>query len=138
MVGNNNSGSGYARDETQDIEVLRTELLTQETTLRALVENVDRRFQALKGHFDEIVDRLDALAICVNRNKNDDRRWPRDEVAQGPPVNRHVPAHHYRQPVYSDDSEENEDFLHADHGLQEVEVYVIMAMRGAMETSNLT
>ena len=38
----------------------------------------------------------------------------RDEVTQGQPVNRPVLAHHCRQPFYSDDSEEDEDFLYAD------------------------
>ena len=50
--------------------------------LRALAENVDRRFQALEGCFYEIADMLDALAIGANRNRNDDRRQPRDEVAR--------------------------------------------------------
>ena len=47
---------------------------------------------------------------------NNDRRRLRNEVAQGQPVNRHVLAYHRRQPVYSDDSEEEEeDFMYADH-----------------------
>ena len=57
---------------------------------------MDRRFQALEGCFNEIVDMLDALAIGANRNRNDDRRRLRDEVAQGQPVNRLVPVHHRR------------------------------------------
>ena len=39
----------------------------------------------------------------------------RDEVAQGQPVSRPIPTHHHRQPVYSDESKENEDFLYANH-----------------------
>ena len=54
---------------------------------------------------------MDALALGTNRNKNDDGRRPRYDFAQGQPVNRLVLAHHHRQPVYSDDSEEEEDFL---------------------------
>ena len=72
--------------------------------LRALAKNVDRRFEALEGRFDEIADRLDALAIGVNRGRNENMRGPRD-VAQGQPINRPVPERHHRKPVYSDDSE---------------------------------
>ena len=64
------------------MEVLRANLLTQETTLGALADSVDRRLQAFKGHFDEISHQLDALAIGDNRNRNDDRRQPRDDFAQ--------------------------------------------------------
>ena len=107
--------------------------------LRALTENVDHRFQALEGRFDEIADRLDALAICANKGRNEDRRRLKDEVAQCQLVNRPVPAHHRRQPVYSDDSEEEEDFLYMPPiiGLQEVVVDMIMVMRGIVEISNL-
>ena len=42
--------------------------------MRALANNVDRRIQAFDGHFDEIVDRLDALAIGANRDRNDIRQ----------------------------------------------------------------
>ena len=115
MAGDSSSGSMHAHDEAQGMEVLRAGLLTQETALRALAENVDRRFQALEWRFDKIADRLDALAIGVNRARNKDRMRPRNDVAQGHPVNRSVPAYHRKQPVYSDDSEEEEDFLYADH-----------------------
>ena len=64
-----------------------------------------------------ITDRLDALAIGANRGRNEDRRGPRDDVAQGQPINRSVPTRHHRQSVYSDDSEEEEDFLYVDHRL---------------------
>ena len=75
------SCSSHARDKAQGIEVLRAELLTQETALRALVENVDRRFQALEGRFNEMADRLDALAIDANRGRNENRMGPREDVA---------------------------------------------------------
>ena len=78
---------------------------------------MDRIFQAFKGRIDEITDRLDALTIGANRDKIDDRRRPRDNIAQGQPINRLVPIHHRRQPVYSDDLEGNEDFLFGDHHL---------------------
>ena len=81
MAGDNSSGSGHARDEAQGMEVLRFTLLTQETALRALAENVDRKFQALEGSFDKIKDRLDALAIDANRGRNKNKRAPRDDVA---------------------------------------------------------
>ena len=66
---------------------------------------------------DEIPDRLDALAIGANRGRNEDRRGPREDVAQGQPANKLVPTCHRRQPVYSDDSKEEEDFLYADQRL---------------------
>ena len=74
MAGDNNAGSGHAHDGDQGVEVLRVGLLTQETTLRALTDNIDRIFQAFKGWFNEIVNRLNALTIGANRNRNDDRR----------------------------------------------------------------
>ena len=111
MAGDKSLGSGHNHDEVQGVEVLRTSLLTQEMTLKALENSVDRRFWMLEGHFDDIIDRLDALAMSANRIRNDDRQRLRDDFARGQPVNKHVPAHHRRQHVYSDDSEENEDFL---------------------------
>ena len=44
MVVDNSAGSGHAHDEDQGVEVLKASLLTQETTLRALVDNIDHRF----------------------------------------------------------------------------------------------
>ena len=97
------------------MEVLRAGLLTQETILRTLVDNIDRRFQAFEGLFDEIANRLDALALGANRDMNDDRRRPRDDFSQGQPINRLVPARHRRQPIYSGDSEEDGEFLCGNH-----------------------
>ena len=67
MAGDDSSGSGHIRDKAQDMKVLRASLLTQETTLRALADSVDRRFHRFEGHFDEIADRLNALALSANR-----------------------------------------------------------------------
>ena len=58
---------------------------------------------------------MDALVLCANKNRNDDRWRPRDDFAQGQPANRPVPAHHRRQPVYCDDSKGEEDFLFGNH-----------------------
>ena len=44
MVGDNSAGSGHAHDEDQDVKVLRLGLQTQETVLKALADNMDRRF----------------------------------------------------------------------------------------------
>ena len=55
------------------------------------------------------------MEIGANRGRNDNRRRLRDDVAQGQPVNRLVPANHHRQPVYSDDSEDEEALLFNDH-----------------------
>ena len=65
------------------MKVLQASLLTQDTTLRALAYSVDHRFQVFEGHFDEIVDRLDALTLGANRGRSEDKRWLRDDVAQG-------------------------------------------------------
>ena len=105
MVCDNSSGSGHARGDAQGIEVLRASLLTQETTLRALADNVNSRFQTFDGRFDDIADRLDALALGANRGRNEDRRRPRDDITQGQHVNRLVAAHHCRQPAYYDNLE---------------------------------
>ena len=74
MIGDHNAGSGHAHDEDQGVEVLRADLLTQETTLRALADNMDRRFWAYEVSLKKIADRLDALAIGTNRDRNNDRR----------------------------------------------------------------
>ena len=115
MAGDSSSGISHARDEAQGMEVLKAKLLTQKTALRALAENVDRKFQALEGRFEDIVDKLDDFVISANRGRNEDMRGPIGDVSRGQPVNRPVPTHHSRQPVYSDDLEENEDFLYANH-----------------------
>ena len=81
MASDDSSGSDHICDGAQGMEVLRANLLTQETTLRALTDSMDHRFQAFEGRFDEIVDRLDALAFGANRGRNEDRRWPKDDVA---------------------------------------------------------
>ena len=73
------------------------------------------RFQAFERHFNEIADRLDALALDANRDRVGDRRRPRTDNFQGQPINRPRFVHHHRQPVYSDDSEEEEDFLFGNH-----------------------
>ena len=83
MVGDSSLGGSHAHDKAQGMEVLRIGLINQETTLRALVDNVDRRFLALEGRFYEITDRLDALVIGANRGWNKDKRRPREDVAQG-------------------------------------------------------
>ena len=44
MAGDNIVGSGHAYDEDQGVEVLRAGLLTQETTLTILADNMDRKF----------------------------------------------------------------------------------------------
>ena len=115
MASNNSAGSGHIHDEVLGMEVLRASLLTQEMTLRALADSLDRRFQVFEGCFDEIANRLDVVAIGANKNRNDDRRQPRDDFAQGQPVNRLVPTHHYKQPIYSDDLKEDENFLFGNH-----------------------
>ena len=81
MAGDDHLGSGHIRDNAQGMKVLRASLLTQETALGALADSVDHRFQAFEGRFDEITDRLNALAIGANRGRNDGRRWLRDDVA---------------------------------------------------------
>ena len=83
MVGDNSAGHGHSHIEDQGVKVLKAGLLTQETTLRALVDNINRRFQSFEGWFDKIADRLDALAVGSNRNRNDDRLRPRDDFAKG-------------------------------------------------------
>ena len=80
-----------------------------------MAESADGILQAFEGRFDEIIDQLHPLALATNRGRNNDRRRLRDEVAQGHPINRPIPTHHRRQPVYSDDSEEKEDFLFGQH-----------------------
>ena len=48
MVGDNSAGSVHAHDEDQGVEVLRASLLTEETTLWGLADNMDSRFQAFE------------------------------------------------------------------------------------------
>ena len=67
MAGDNSVRSDPIHDEVQGIKVLRSCLLTQETTLRASTDSVDRSYHTLEGHFDEIANWLDALALGANR-----------------------------------------------------------------------
>ena len=94
---------------------MQARFLTQETTLRALTDSVDSGFQAFKWCFAEITNQLDDLALGTKRSRNEDRKRPRDDVAQGQSVNRPVSVHYRRQPVYSNDSEKDEEFVFVDH-----------------------
>ena len=55
------------------------------------------------------------MALGANRGRNDDKMRLRDEVVQGQPVNKPIPTHHHRQPVYNDDLEKEDEFDFADH-----------------------
>ena len=81
MADDNSVGGDHAHDEAQGMEVLRAGLLTQDTALRGLTDSVERRFQVFERRFDEIADRLDALALDANRDRVDDRRRPRADNA---------------------------------------------------------
>ena len=48
MAGDNSAGSGHAHNEAHGMEVLRADLLTQETTLRGLADCVEHRFQVFE------------------------------------------------------------------------------------------
>ena len=119
-----------AHNEAQGIEFFRADLLTQDTTLKGLANNMDRRLWAFKVRLDEITDWLDALAISANRDRNDDRQRPRYDFAQCQPINKPIHACHCRQPVYSDNSEEEEDFLFGDHRPIKVVVDILVVMKG--------
>ena len=69
----------------------------------------------VRGTFHKIVDRLDALALGANRDGNENRRWLREDVAQGQPFNMLVLAYNCGQPIYSDDLEEDDNFMFANH-----------------------
>ena len=68
------------------------------------------------------------LAIGTNKCRYKDRMGPRNDVAQGQPVNRPVFAHHRRQYVYNDDSEKKRTSCMPISGLQGVEVDESMAI----------
>ena len=115
MAGDNSSRSGHALGDAHGVEVLQASLLTQEIVLRVFTDSVDIRFQVFKGCFDEIADRLDALALDANRGRNEDMRRLRDVVAQSQPISLPVPVHHYRQLLYIDDSEREDKIMFIDH-----------------------
>ena len=81
MAGDDSSGSNHALDGVLCMEALRAGLQTQKVALRALVESIDSRFQEFEGRFDAIVDRLNALALGINRDGIENRRWLRGDVA---------------------------------------------------------
>ncbi|KAI5683871.1 hypothetical protein M9H77_05099 [Catharanthus roseus] len=55
----------------------------QEAAVRTLEVNLDQRFRHLDQHFDEIINKFDALEVNANRNRNDGGQRPRDQLAQG-------------------------------------------------------
>ena len=55
------------------------------------------------------------MALGANRNKNESRQQLREDVAQGKIINMPISTYNHRQPVYNDDSEEDDDFMFADH-----------------------
>ena len=76
------------------------------------------------------------MALGANRGRNEDRRWLRDDVAQGQPINGHVPTHNRRQPFYSDDSEEEMSLLLQTIDLQEVVVGMLVTLIGMVVISD--
>ena len=80
------------------------------------------------------------MRLCIglmpaNRGRNEDRRRLRDDVAQRQPVDRHVPAHYGRQPVYSDNSKEMTSLSLSIIDLQEVVVGMFETLVGMVEIS---
>ena len=77
-----------------------------------LEQEIDRRFRRFEERFGEIVDRLDALGVDVNQNRNNGRR-PRVNMARGDPANQPIPV---RRPTYSDHSSSSEEFDELEEG----------------------
>ena len=46
--------------------------------------------------------------------KNENKKRLMDDVAHGQLVNRSIPAYHHRQPVYSDESKKEVEFVFSD------------------------
>ena len=67
---------------------------------------------------------------------NENKRRLRDDVAQGQPINKPVPSHHRSQPIYSDDSKEEEDFLFGNHQPARGVIDMSMTTKEMMLTSN--
>ena len=55
------------------------------------------------------------MALGTNKGRNKDKKRLRDDVTQCQPVNRPIPTYNHRQLVYNDESEEDDDFMFADH-----------------------
>ena len=55
------------------------------------------------------------MALGANKGRNKDKKGLRDDVTQGQPVNRPIPTYNHRQLVYSVDSEEEDEFVFANH-----------------------
>ena len=49
---------------------------------------MDHMFQRFEERFVEIVDRLDACGLDMNRGQNDDRRQLGVDIARGEPIDR--------------------------------------------------
>ena len=71
MVDDSSVGGGHAHDEARNMKVLRASLLTQETILRGLTDNMDRRFQAFERRLDKI-----ALKDVLTRLQIGWMPWP--------------------------------------------------------------
>ncbi|KAI5680928.1 hypothetical protein M9H77_02155 [Catharanthus roseus] len=77
------SGNSDIQNVVQDIEALRDMIDAQEAAVRTLEVNLDQRFWHLDQHFDEMINRFDALGVNANRNKNERGQRPRGQLARG-------------------------------------------------------
>ena len=55
------------------------------------------------------------MALGANRDKNENRQRLKEDVARGEIINIPISTYNHRQPIYSDDLEEDNDFIFADH-----------------------
>ena len=79
---------------------MRTRLQAQEAALKAVEQNVDYRFRCIDLRFDEVIEQIRALGINANGNGNGGRLRPRDEMAQGEPVNQPIAGNYGGQQEY--------------------------------------
>ncbi|KAI5666133.1 hypothetical protein M9H77_15986 [Catharanthus roseus] len=94
-------GNGDIQKVIQDIEALRDRMDVQEAAY-------------LDQHFDEMINRFDALRVNSNRNRNDGGQRPKDQLTRGGVANVHVAANIQNQVASYNFSDENEDLILAE------------------------
>ncbi|KAI5659169.1 hypothetical protein M9H77_27962 [Catharanthus roseus] len=107
-------GNGDIQNVVQDIEALRDRMDAQEAAIRTLEVNLDQRFRHLDQHFEEMINRFDALVVDANRNRNDGGQRPRDQLARGVVANVPVAANVQNQVAGYNSSDVEEDLILAE------------------------
>ncbi|KAI5652219.1 hypothetical protein M9H77_29406 [Catharanthus roseus] len=104
-------GNNNIQNVVQDIEALRDRMDALEAVLRTLEANLDQRLRRLDQHFDEMINRFNALGVNANKNRNDGGQRSRNQFARGGVANVPVAANVQNKVAGYNSTNEEEDLI---------------------------